>query len=83
MEDRRFPIHFLALGHGLIRRMAWEPARFPFTARNPSVSIVRHAVSVDERRRFFRQNQFERIAEQDLEERWFPGATAMSVAGIR
>ena len=73
-ENRRFPIHFLGLWDTVSSvGWVWDPARFPFTARNPSVSIVRHAISIDERRWFFRQNQFDRIAGQDLEERWFPG----------
>ena len=72
--DRRFPVHFLGVWDTVSSvGWVWEPARFPFTARNPSVSIVRHAVSIDERRWFFRQNQFEPIANQNLEERWFPG----------
>jgi uncharacterized protein (DUF2235 family) len=33
---------------------------FRFTATNPSVDVIRHAVSIDERRAFFRQNLFHR-----------------------
>jgi uncharacterized protein (DUF2235 family) len=30
--------------------------KLPYTANNPDVEIARHAVSLDERRAFFRQN---------------------------
>ncbi len=73
-KNRRFPVHFMGVWDTVSSvGWVWEPARFPFTARNPSVSTVRHAISVDERRWFFRQNQFESIPNQSLEERWFPG----------
>jgi hypothetical protein len=54
----------------------WEPVSFPSTAGNPSVTTVRHAVSIDERRCFFRQNLFDREENQDVLEVWFPGAHA-------
>jgi len=34
----------------------YDAVEFPYTARNPDIGIVRHAVSIDERRAFFRQN---------------------------
>lgn len=72
--DRRFPVHFLGAWDTVSSvGWVWDPARFPFTARNPSVSVVRHAISIDERRWFFRQNQFEPVPNQSLVERWFPG----------
>ncbi|HQF39131.1 MAG TPA: DUF2235 domain-containing protein [Opitutaceae bacterium] len=54
----------------------WTPQRFPFTASNPGVAIFRHAVALDERRCFFRQNLWRRHADapaQDISELWFPG----------
>jgi hypothetical protein len=51
----------------------WDPVKFPYTAKNPGVASVRHAVAIDERRWFFRQNLFARAEGQDLQERWFPG----------
>lgn len=57
-----------------------------FTANNPSVQMVRHAVSIDERRRMFRPqlwqkdqmyrpNKFQEASEmpQDIREVWFSG----------
>src|SRR5205807_1094473 len=41
---------------------------------NPSVDVIRHAVSIDERRWFFRQNLMHQATPaQDLEQIWFPG----------
>ncbi len=47
----------------------------PFTATLHDIPVVRHAVSIDERRAFFRQNLFHEPAppNQDLQQVWFPG----------
>jgi hypothetical protein len=52
-----------------------KPWRLPYTASLPDVAIVRHAVSIDERRAFFRQNLVhEPLAEnQNLKQVWFAG----------
>jgi uncharacterized protein (DUF2235 family) len=55
----------------------WDPTHFPYTAHNPGVEILRHAVAIDERRWFFRQNLWSPptdAAKQDVKEYWFPGA---------
>jgi len=55
----------------------YDAVRFPFTraTKNPDLNIVRHAVSIDERRAFFRQNLFgaPQGPEQDVKEVWFAG----------
>ena len=55
----------------------YETVTFPFTraTKNPDLNIVRHAVSIDERRAFFRQNAFgtPHDAHQDIKEVWFAG----------
>lgn len=66
----------------------WVPSleTLPYTRTNPSVRIFRHALALDERRRMFRvadwvqpqayvANRFhtDKVAEQDIEQRWFPG----------
>ena len=55
----------------------YNVAHFPGTkaTHNPDVSVVRHAVSIDERRAFFRQNLFgaPHDAQQDVKEVWFAG----------
>ncbi len=71
---RRVPVHFLGLWDTVSSvGWAWERGRFPFTTENSSVNIIRHAVSLDERRWFFRQNLMTKTGDQDLQERWFPG----------
>ena len=51
--------------------------QFPFTkaTNNPDLHIVRHAVSIDERRAFFRQNLLgdPHDSQQDVLEVWFAG----------
>jgi uncharacterized protein (DUF2235 family) len=76
-DQRRFPVHFLGIWDTVSSvGWVWDPASFPYTVTNPSISIVRHAVSVDERRSFFRQNLMHEAEGQDLRELWFPGVHA-------
>src|ERR1700687_614364 len=64
-----------------VSSMGWiyNAVNFPFTraSSNPDLNIVRHAISIDERRAFFRQNLFgppsPRNPAQDVEEVWFAG----------
>jgi uncharacterized protein (DUF2235 family) len=53
-----------------------NPLRLPYTANNPDVRIGRHAVSIDERRAFFRSNLWHPAPDggpKDLKQVWFPG----------
>jgi len=52
-----------------------QGGHLPFTATLPNVPIMRHAVSIDERRAFFRQNLIYKPATQDqnLKQVWFAG----------
>lgn len=71
---RRFPVRFLGVWDTVSTvGWIWNPASYPYTQSNPSVDIVRHAVSIDERRAFFRQNLVKPRKAQDVEERWFAG----------
>ena len=80
-ESRRFRVHFLGVWDTVSSvGWIWDPMKFPFTAKNPSIDVVRHAVSVDERRWFFRQNLMQKAnsekkgeQEQELKELWFAG----------
>jgi len=81
-EVRRFPVYFLGLWDTVSSvGWVWDPAKYPYTATNPSVATIRHAISLDERRWFFRQNRMYQAAGnvtgqtkgQDLLEYWFPG----------
>jgi hypothetical protein len=71
--ERHFIVHFVGVWDTVssVGRV-WEPKHFPFTALNPSIRCIRHAVALDERRAFFRQNLFSR-RNHDVVEWWFPG----------
>lgn len=52
----------------------YNPVKLPYTAMNPDISIVRHAVSIDERRCMFRQNLWSNPSPgQDVQQVWFAG----------
>jgi uncharacterized protein (DUF2235 family) len=78
----RCPVHFLGLWDTVSAvGIVWNPDAFPFTFKNDEVSIVRHAIAVDERRGFFRTNRWGQAlplaqgsgASQSVEQLWFPG----------
>jgi len=75
-EHRRFPVHFVGVWDTVSSvGWIWDPVKFRYTAANPSIGTIRHAVAIDERRSFFRQNLFaDDVRGQDLLELWFPGA---------
>ena len=50
-----------------------NPLSLPWTHALPGVGIVRHAVSIDERRAFFRTNLIALEPNRDMQEVWFPG----------
>ena len=52
----------------------WSPIFWPNTTNNPGIDSVRHAIALDERRAFFRQNRWARgdaTLGQDVRERSF------------
>ncbi|HMB48294.1 MAG TPA: DUF2235 domain-containing protein [Afifellaceae bacterium] len=63
---RRLPIHFVGVWDTVSSMIVPRPDRFyipslqvlPYTRTNPGVEIFRHAISIDERRRMFRLNQW-------------------------
>ena len=72
--DRRFPVRFLGVWDTVSSvGWVWEPKSYPYTRVNPSVAVVRHAVAIDERRAFFRQNLCEAAKGQDVAQCWFAG----------
>lgn len=76
-SGRRFPVHFLGVWDTVSSvGWVWDPASYRFTAHNPGIRVVRHAVSVDERRWFFRQNLLGEVDNQDFKQFWFPGVHA-------
>lgn len=77
-DARHFRVHFLGVWDTVSSvGWVWDPPTFPYTAENPSIDVVRHAVSMDERRWFFRQNLMSRDdapgSLQDFQQLWFPG----------
>jgi uncharacterized protein (DUF2235 family) len=53
---------------------AWDRENFAATYQNPDVSIVRHAIAIDERRAKFRTNKWGPPADgQDVRQVWFAG----------
>jgi uncharacterized protein (DUF2235 family) len=74
--SRPIRVHFLGLWDTVSSiGWAWDPRSLRFTAHNPSVDVVRHAVAVDERRAKFIQNLWAHDSppDQDVKEVWFPG----------
>jgi uncharacterized protein (DUF2235 family) len=69
-------IHMLGLWDTVSSvRWALKDVVLDFTASNPLVQIVRHAVAIDERRAYFRQNLWAEGSTpgQDVEQLWFAG----------
>jgi uncharacterized protein (DUF2235 family) len=78
-------IHFLGVWD-TVKSVGWiySPANYPFTWRNPSVRAIRHAVAIDERRKFYRTNLFAEARDlqpdehhqdiiPDIRQVWFAG----------
>src|SRR5208283_4331336 len=63
-----------------VNSVGWidNPLKLPYSANNPDITIGRHAVSIDERRAFFRTNLWRPDPTADsgpknLRQVWFPG----------
>jgi len=73
--SRDCPIFFEGLWD-TVSSVGWitDPVVLPFSARNPSMHIGRHAVSIHERRCYYRQNLWGLPFEgQDIKQVWFAG----------
>jgi len=74
--SRRVRVHFLGLWDTVSSvGWAWDPQHLQFTANNPIVDVVRHAVALDERRAYFTQNLWgaDPTLGTDTVQVWFPG----------
>ena len=74
--SRNVPIHFLGLWDTVSSvGWMWNPQALQFTANNPGVEIVRHAIALDERRAYFPTNLWGHDPKMptDVEQVWFPG----------
>lgn len=67
-------VHFLGVWD-TVSSVGWtNPVKLPYTFHNPDIEIARHAISVDERRCFFRQHMMgPAVGNQDIKQIWFPG----------
>jgi uncharacterized protein (DUF2235 family) len=67
--------HFVGLWD-TVSSVGWiyNPVKVPYTAKNKDIAIGRHAVAIDERRCFYRQNLWNTAdAGQDIQQFWFAG----------
>jgi uncharacterized protein (DUF2235 family) len=52
----------------------WDPLKLPYTGQNPEIVNGRHAVSIDERRCYFRNNLWgDQLPGQSIKQVWFAG----------
>jgi uncharacterized protein (DUF2235 family) len=73
--SRDCPIYFEGLWD-TVSSVGWitDPVVIPFSARNPSMHIGRHAVSIHERRCYYQQNLWgDPFEGQDIRQVWFSG----------
>lgn len=68
------PIRFLGLWD-TVSSVGWiaNPLSLPYTQSLPNAQTIRHAVSIDEHRAFFRSNLVKPDPSRDIREVWFPG----------
>lgn len=68
------PVHFLGLWDSVkaLGVLRWNP-KFPYTRQLPNGATIRHAVSIDEKRRPYEEYLIDPGAKSDLEEAWFAG----------
>lgn len=72
---RPCPLHFVGVWDTVSSvGWIWDPLKLPYTAQNPDMRNGRHAVSIDERRCYFRNNLWgDTLPGQDIKQVWFAG----------
>jgi len=72
---RHCPLHFVGLWDTVSSvGWIWDPVRLPYTGQNPDMANGRHAVSIDERRCYFRNNLWgPQLPAQNIKQVWFAG----------
>jgi len=72
---RDCPLHFAGMWDTVSSvGYVWDPVRLPYTAQNPDMKNGRHAVSIDERRCYFRNNLWgAALPGQTIKQVWFAG----------
>jgi uncharacterized protein (DUF2235 family) len=72
---RPCPMHFVGVWDTVSSvGWVWDPLKLPYTGQNPDILHGRHAVSIDERRCYFRNNLWgEQLPGQNIKQVWFAG----------
>jgi uncharacterized protein (DUF2235 family) len=72
---RHCPLHFVGVWDTVSSvGWVWDPLKLPYTAQNPDMANGRHAVSIDERRCYFRNNLWGApLPKQNIKQVWFAG----------
>lgn len=72
---RACPLHFVGVWDTVSSvGWVWDPIKLPYTAQNPDMANGRHAVSIDERRCYFRNNLWGApLPGVDIKQVWFAG----------
>ena len=73
--SRPCPTYFLGVWD-TVSSVGWihNPVKIPYTKNNEEIAIARHAISIDERRCFYRQNLLgDARPAQDFQQIWFAG----------
>jgi uncharacterized protein (DUF2235 family) len=72
---RDCPLHFVGVWDTVSSvGWIWDPLKLPYTGQNPEMVNGRHAVSIDERRCYFRNNLWgDQLSGQNIKQVWFAG----------
>jgi uncharacterized protein (DUF2235 family) len=72
--SRDVEIYFMGVWDTVTSFGIFNRIKLPYTTNNASVKNIRHAVAIDERRTYYRQNLFGDVPGQDIKQVWFAGA---------
>ena len=83
-DHSRATVHYLGIWD-TVASVSWAFRRqqYVYTRHNDAVEVIRHAVSLDERRAFFRTNRVQPAKNQDVREVWFAGVHSDVGGGYR
>ena len=72
---RNCPLHFVGVWDTVSSvGWIWDPVRLPYTGQNPAMRVGRQAISIDERRCYFRSNLWgPPLPNQNIKQVWFAG----------
>jgi uncharacterized protein (DUF2235 family) len=72
---RPCPLHFVGVWDTVSSvGWIWDPLKLPYTGQNPDMTTGRHALSIDERRCYFRNNLWgPQLPGQNIKQVWFAG----------